>query len=298
MGLGWLSYGAREYDASIGRWMSVDPLAHVQEKISTYAYSLNNPTIYVDPDGSLPILINGRAACNNCRGNEKYWGRSILATIANSGVANPGGELHFVDRDQFYDNHAGYSFRPKEGKGWFHNGNHPGERRQAGYLQAEADFEEILSKLERDPETGKITEHIQIYTHSRGGAFGEGYTKALRRLIMKNSDLFQDASNVIDFSLNLGAHQSSSIDAIEGVPIYSMHHFDDALSGTKMGGTLANFASKIGNGTIEAHSTTSFVKEVNSFLNNFNQNRATQSTIDNFVRQMQEEYGITVTVRN
>ena len=51
-----------------------------------------------------------------------------------------------------------------------------------GRIQASEDWNTILSKLKRDPKTGKIIEKIQIYTHSRGAAFGQGYTEQLFQL--------------------------------------------------------------------------------------------------------------------
>lgn len=51
LGLDWYDYGARNYEASIGRWMNLDPLADKYFDKSAYTYSLNNPTFYVDPDG-------------------------------------------------------------------------------------------------------------------------------------------------------------------------------------------------------------------------------------------------------
>jgi RHS repeat-associated protein len=288
--LGLYDYGARFYDPVIGRWNVVDPKAELLEMSSPYVYSLNSPVNFIDKDGELPIYINGNTSSDSERGDRSYWDAQLLRTIARSGMPNPGGQIHLVDGNR--------GRQAINGKYYVTNDRATGatDRFLGGQMEAKKDFSKILSMLERDPKTNKVIEKIQIYTHSRGGAFGAGYTDALLELIKNNADQFANPNNVIDYVLNLAPHQSNSIDASDGANSFSIDHTWDMLSGDDMGNNTG-FQTNTKSGSLGAsHQNKTFTNEVGSFIKAYQGSKGDNNKlIDDFTKRMRAD-GITVTV--
>ena len=293
--LGQLDYGARFYDPVIGRWNVVDPKAQLLEMSSPYVYALNSPSSFIDKDGELPIYIGGKTNNDSERNSPTYWNAQLLATVAGSGIPNPGNTALFVDGNRYL-----YQLGNKKEvrRAGLAEGEAEEGRVRAGYSVGKADFKKILSQLERDPKTGKITEKIQIYTHSRGGAFGAGYTEALLEMIKENSDKFTDAVNEIDFVYNMAPHGGSNITSPRGVNAIAHHHDRDKLSENGMNGVIGDFSSseKLTEGFFGAHANGSFVKDLSAFLSAWQNNKNNSAQlIDDFVKRM-KAFGVEVTV--
>ncbi|MEY8709074.1 RHS repeat-associated core domain-containing protein, partial [Bacteroides faecichinchillae] len=63
-GLNCYDYGARQYDAVLGRWTTVDPMSEKCYKYSPFIYCNDCPVKYIDPDGNstqIPPFVFGGA---------------------------------------------------------------------------------------------------------------------------------------------------------------------------------------------------------------------------------------------
>jgi RHS repeat-associated protein len=71
-GLYWYDYGARMYDAELGRWHTLDPLAEKYNQFSPYVYVADNPMKYVDPNGKEILIVTKRDQDGNISESLKY----------------------------------------------------------------------------------------------------------------------------------------------------------------------------------------------------------------------------------
>ena len=51
LGLNWHDFSARQYDAAIGRWTSIDPHSDSYFSVTPYSAFANNPILFTDPTG-------------------------------------------------------------------------------------------------------------------------------------------------------------------------------------------------------------------------------------------------------
>ena len=148
-GLNWLDYGNRWYNASIGRMISIDPLASKFPNESTYVYAGNNPIKNIDVQGSFKLssefISKYPAFANYLQGNISEILKSDA--IVNSLVKNGGFDRATIESDIKFGNGPTIDIRGLSSENLTVFGHYDG-------LQANGEFqialdEDMISRFEK-----------------------------------------------------------------------------------------------------------------------------------------------------
>jgi RHS repeat-associated protein len=60
--MGLVRFGARDYDASTGRWISKDPLGFAAHGTNLFAYALSDPINHIESDGTRCLCVYNQRA--------------------------------------------------------------------------------------------------------------------------------------------------------------------------------------------------------------------------------------------
>ena len=106
LGLDWYDYGFRWYDAELGRFPSVDPLAENRLGMTPFNYVSNNPISRIDPNGLTDFYYKSQ------NGNMAYLGtdgilNGVIAVVVDANIIqqfqNSSGNYIFPSSESYYE---------------------------------------------------------------------------------------------------------------------------------------------------------------------------------------------------
>ncbi|MEU3228360.1 RHS repeat-associated core domain-containing protein [Streptomyces sp. NPDC006976] len=144
--------GAREYDPTLGRFLSVDPVIDINDpaQMNAYSYAHNNPLTKSDPDGLRPDGPAGGASYNDDRWSEDRGG--------NSGYTYKSGKWvwHFTPKSWFDPRYQAYRANPSSYKVYHYNAQKVARAAMKAQTDARARAAKIKAEQEREKKKASI----------------------------------------------------------------------------------------------------------------------------------------------